>query len=132
MEPQITTLLMFEGRAEEAMNLYTEIFDDAQIEQIDRYGPGEAGAPGSVRHATFRLGSQTLRCIDSPVEHAFTFTAAMSLFVDCESRSIVEDLFTALSDGGTILMPLEEYPFSGLFGWLTDRFGVSWQLNLAS
>lgn len=76
---RITTLLMFEGRAEEAMRLYAAVFQDAQIEQLDRYHAGEeAGAAGTIKHA--RLGA---------------------------------------------------HPFSRRFGWLTDRFGVSWQLSLA-
>jgi predicted 3-demethylubiquinone-9 3-methyltransferase (glyoxalase superfamily) len=78
-----------------------------------------------------RLGEQRLLCIDSPVEHPFTFTPAVSLFVDCETAADLDELFARLSDGGAILMALAEYPFSRRFGWLTDRFGVSWQLNLA-
>jgi predicted 3-demethylubiquinone-9 3-methyltransferase (glyoxalase superfamily) len=70
--------------------------------------------------------------IDSPVKHDFTFTPAMSLFVDCADEAEIDALFAKLSEGGKVLMPLAAYPFSRKFGWLSDRFGVSWQLNLAS
>jgi predicted 3-demethylubiquinone-9 3-methyltransferase (glyoxalase superfamily) len=64
------------------------------------------------------------------VQHAFTFTPSLSLFVDCESEAELDRLFSALAEGGQILMPLEDHGFSTRFGWANDRFGVSWQLNL--
>jgi predicted 3-demethylubiquinone-9 3-methyltransferase (glyoxalase superfamily) len=82
-----------------------------------------------VKLATFRLNGQILMCIDSPIKHSFTFTPAMSLFVDCDSEREVDELFEQLSAGGEVLMPLDAYPFSRRFGWLNDRSGVSWQLN---
>jgi predicted 3-demethylubiquinone-9 3-methyltransferase (glyoxalase superfamily) len=128
---QIIPMLMFEGRAEEAMRLYAEVFADAQIEQLERYRADEAGPEGTVKHATLRLGEQRLRFIDSYVEHPFGFTPALSLFVDCESEAEIDGLFARLSEGGAVLMALDAYPFSRRFGWLNDRFGVSWQLSLA-
>ncbi|MGH6815240.1 MAG: VOC family protein [Hyphomicrobiaceae bacterium] len=80
--------------------------------------------------AVFTLNGQDIMCIDSPVKHAFTFTPAMSLFVDCASEAEIDRLFANLADGGQILMPLDRYPFSKRYGWLSDRFGVSWQVNL--
>jgi|GEM_PF-108801 len=130
-ESRIHTLLMFDGRAEEAMHFYTQLFPDSEIERIDRYQADEPGVEGTVKHAMFRLGTHTLTCIDSPVKQPFTFTPATSLFVDCDSAAAVDRLFAQLSEGGKILMPLDRYPFSQRFAWLTDRFGVSWQLNLA-
>jgi predicted 3-demethylubiquinone-9 3-methyltransferase (glyoxalase superfamily) len=123
---------MFEGRAEEAMTFYASLFDDAEISSIERWGPDEPGAEGTLQRATLRLAGQTLIFFDSPVEHAFGFTPAISLFVDCESEREVDDLFAALADGGGVLMGLDAYPFSKRFGWVNDRFGVSWQLNLAA
>jgi predicted 3-demethylubiquinone-9 3-methyltransferase (glyoxalase superfamily) len=130
MQPQITTFLMFEGQAEQAMNFYIVLFPDSRILDIARYGPEGPGAPGSVYHATFQLNGRTFRCIDSPVKHGFTFTPAMSLFVDCGSAAEVETLFAKLSDGGQVLMPLDAYPFSPKYAWVNDRFGVSWQIGL--
>jgi predicted 3-demethylubiquinone-9 3-methyltransferase (glyoxalase superfamily)/uncharacterized protein YndB with AHSA1/START domain len=118
-------LLMFEGDAEEAMRFYASVFFPARIEQIERYG---AGAEGTVRHATLRLGDRTIRCIDSPIEHPFTFTPAISIVVQAASPDAVDGMFARLSDGGEVLMPLDRYPFSERFAWVTDRFGVSWQL----
>jgi len=66
------------------------------------------------------------------IKHEFTFTPSMSLFVACETEAEIEDLFEKLSQGGKVLMPLESYPFSPKFGWVNDRFGVSWQLKTLS
>lgn len=130
MTKSVTPFLMFEGKAEEAMNLYVSLFSGARVEGIKRYGPGEPGVEGSVYLASFTLAGQRILCIDSPAKHAFTFTPSVSLFVDCESEEELDGLFEKLSDGGSVLMPLGNYGFSPKFGWLNDRFGVSWQLNL--
>lgn len=127
---KITTFLMFDGKAEEAMQFYKSLLPDSDIKSIDRYGENEAGIPGSVRYALFTLGGQDFMCIDSPVKHQFGFTPAMSLFVTCATQSELEILYSKLADGGQILMPLQAYPFSKCYAWLNDRFGVSWQLTL--
>jgi predicted 3-demethylubiquinone-9 3-methyltransferase (glyoxalase superfamily) len=127
---KITTFLMFEGSAEEAMTFYASLFDNSEIISINRYGADGAGAEGSVEHATFSLAGQQLMCIDSSAKHGFTFTPAMSLFVQCGSEDEIDRLFAALVDRGAALMPLGNYGFSAKFGWVNDRFGVSWQLNL--
>jgi predicted 3-demethylubiquinone-9 3-methyltransferase (glyoxalase superfamily) len=127
---KITPFLMFEGAAENAMNFYVSLFKGARIASIERYGPGQPGAEGSVKLARFAVGSQEFMCIDSPAKHAFTFTPSMSIFVDCESEAEIDGLFSRLSEGGQVMMPLDAYPFSRRFGWVADRFGVSWQLNL--
>jgi predicted 3-demethylubiquinone-9 3-methyltransferase (glyoxalase superfamily) len=95
-----------------------------------RYGPGEAGAEGSVMRANFSLAGQTVMCIDSPVKHAFTFTPAFSFFIQCESDEEIRRLSSALLEGGVALMPLDNYGFSRQFAWVNDRYGVSWQVNL--
>jgi predicted 3-demethylubiquinone-9 3-methyltransferase (glyoxalase superfamily) len=125
-----TTFLMFEGRAEEAMHFYTSVFQQAEIISITKYGPMEAGAEGSVKLGIFSIHGQEYMCIDSTIKHGFGFTAAMSIYVRCESGEEIESLFHSLSHGGSVLMPLGPYPFSKNFGWLTDKFGVSWQLNV--
>ena len=130
MKQKITTFLMFEGKAEEAMNFYLSLFRDSAVASITRYGPGGPGAEGSVMHAVFSLQGQNFMCIDSNVKHGFTFTPAMSLFVTCESEEEIARLFSSLSQGGQVLMPLAAYPFSPKYCWLNDRFGVSWQLSL--
>jgi predicted 3-demethylubiquinone-9 3-methyltransferase (glyoxalase superfamily) len=122
---------MFSGQAEEAMNFYVSLFEDSQVIRVTRYGPNEMGKEGSVQHALFSLNGQELMCIDSNVTHGFTFTPAISLYVSCPDEAKVTRYFEALASGGQVLMPLTAYPFSKKFGWLQDRFGVSWQLNAA-
>jgi predicted 3-demethylubiquinone-9 3-methyltransferase (glyoxalase superfamily) len=128
---KITTFLMFEGKAEEAMRFYTSLFADSEIRSVTRYGADEAGAEGTVQHATFTLAGQQFMCIDSPATHDFAFTPSMSLYVQCASDEEIERLYGALGEGGQVLMPLDCYGFSPKFGWVNDRFGVSWQLTLA-
>jgi predicted 3-demethylubiquinone-9 3-methyltransferase (glyoxalase superfamily) len=123
---------MFQGgEAEQAMRFYIDVFGDGEIEQISRYEADEPGAEGTVKHAVLRLGDQWLRTMDSPVQHAFTFTPSLSLFVQCETAERVDELAGRLLEGGSSLMPLDAYPFSPHYAWVSDRFGVSWQLYLA-
>lgn len=128
--PEITTLLMFEGRAEEAMTFYTSLFPDSEVLSVARYGPEGPGAEGSVVYATFTLAGHRYACTDSSQEHDFTFTPSVSLYVNCDTEEELDRLYAALSEGGQPLMPLGDYGFSRKFGWTNDRFGVSWQLNL--
>ncbi|WP_457583743.1 VOC family protein [Ensifer canadensis] len=132
MVAAVTPFLMFQGshRAETAMALYVSLFPDAEILSIERYGPSEQGAEGSVKVAAFRLAGQTVKCIDSPVRHAFDFTPSFSFFIDCDSEEELTRLSTALAEDGSILMPADDYGFSRRFTWINDRFGVSWQINL--
>jgi predicted 3-demethylubiquinone-9 3-methyltransferase (glyoxalase superfamily) len=127
---KITTFLMFEGKAEEAMNFYVSLFEGAEIMSIVRYGADAADAEGKVVHATFSLAGQTFMCMDSNVKHDFTFTPSMSLYVACATEEEIDRLFEKLSQGGSVQMPLAAYPFSPKFAWVTDKYGVSWQLNL--
>ncbi|HSK48208.1 MAG TPA: VOC family protein [Coriobacteriia bacterium] len=126
-----STFLMFTGSAEQAMELYSTVFSDAVIESIERYGPEEPDREGLVKAASFTLRGQRFRCFDSPPVHDFTFTPAISIFVDCETEDELESAYAQLASGGAVLMPIGEYGFSTRFGWVNDRFGVSWQLNFA-
>lgn len=130
MEPTIKAFLMFEGKAEEAMNLYVSLFENSRIIDIERYGPGEGGPEGSIMRANFELRGQPFMCIDSPVKHAFSFTPSVSFFIDCSTEAEIDRLFARLAEGGQVMMPLDKYPFSEKFAWLSDRYGVSWQLSL--
>ena len=128
--PTIQPFLMFEGKAEEAMNYYIGLFPDSAINEIHRYGAEDPGAMGSVLKANFTVSGQTVLCTDSPAHHAFTFTPAFSLFVTCGSEEEFGRYFASLSNGGAILMPPDNYGFSRRFAWVNDRSGVSWQMNL--
>lgn len=122
---------MFTGQAEEAMTFYTSLFDDGRIVDLTRFEPEGPGAPGSVQLARFSLAGQEFLCTDSAPIHDFTFTPSFSVWIETESEDELQRLFAALGDGGTALMPLDDYGFSRRFGWVNDRYGVSWQLNLA-
>lgn len=130
MAKAVTPFLMFQGSAEAAASLYVTLFPDSAIQALERYGPGEQGAEGTVKRCEITVGGLRIRCFDSPVKHAFTFTPATSLFVDCENEAELDAAFARLSEKGGVLMPPGNYGFSKKFAWCADRFGVSWQLNL--
>lgn len=132
LRPRIAPLLMFEGDAEKAMQLYVSIFPDSMVDEVTKYGEGETGQAGSIKHASFRVAGTRLMCIDSPADHPFDFSPSVSLYVDCDSQQQIESIFEKLSQEGKVLMPLADYEFSNQFGWVTDRFGVSWQLNFGA
>lgn len=132
MASSVHTHLMFQnGRCEEALHRYGEVFGDAfTIDELDTYDEGSPGPTGQVQLALCTLLGQRITFVDSPVEHAFDMTPAISLFVECDDEAELERLFAALSDGGQTFMPLDDYGFSRRYGWVADRFGVPWQLNL--
>lgn len=127
---KITPFLMFAGQAEEAMEFYVSVFPDSEIASLVRYGEGEAGTPGTVQRALFSLNGQRFMCIDSNVEHGFTFTPALSLHVRCSTMKEIDALYAKLAEGGQTFMPLDAYPFSQRYAWIADKYGVSWQLSL--
>ena len=130
---KVTPFLMFQdGKAEEAMNYYISIIDDSEITSITRYGANESGDEGTVMQATFSVKGQEFMCIDSNLKHQFSFTPSFSIFVTCDTEEEINNLYLKLSEGGQALMPIGDYGFSQRFGWINDRFGVSWQLNLPS
>ena len=123
---------MFQGGvAQAALDLYLATFPESRIVRMARYGEGQPGPAGTVKVAVFTLCGREFMCSDSPIPHGFSFTPASSTFVDFDSAAELERVFGSLSEGGRVLMPLDNYGFSKRFGWLNDRFGVSWQLNLA-
>lgn len=131
MTQGLRTFLTFQnGAATAALALYEQVFDDFDLIEIDHYGQGDVGPEGTVKVARFRLAGSEFSCADSPVVHAWGFTPAVSLWIDCDDNDELERLFGQLSDGGQVFMPLDGYGFSTRFGWVGDRHGVTWQLNL--
>jgi len=124
------TFLLFDGRAEEAINYYMSVFSNSYILQIAHHEKTAAFALPNIQLATVVLGGQPFMFIDSVVKHDFSFTPAMSIYINCDTEEEINAIYTKLSAGGNIFMPLEAYPFSKRFCWLSDKFGVSWQLNL--
>jgi predicted 3-demethylubiquinone-9 3-methyltransferase (glyoxalase superfamily) len=113
---RITTFLTFNDQAEEAINLYTSIFDNSRIVSTTRYGDAGPGPKGSLMSATFELAGQEFMALNGGP--SFAFAQGISLFVSCETQEEVDKYWEKLSEGG------EEGPC----GWLTDKFGLSWQV----
>lgn len=130
---QIVPHLWFNEQAEEAADLYTSIFKNARVVHTSRYG--EAGAKvsgkpaGSAMLSTFELAGQRFMALNGGPQ--FQITPAISFYVHCETEGELDQLWEKLSSGGKVMMPLGQYPFSEKFGWLMDRFGVTWQLSLS-
>jgi predicted 3-demethylubiquinone-9 3-methyltransferase (glyoxalase superfamily) len=126
----ITSLTFQKNDAEHAMNFYVSLFDNSKIIDIHRWGPNGPGKEGTIMQATFDLNGRRFMCSDSPPVHNWDFSPAIAIYVECESEAEIEMLFTKLSENGAVAMPLDNYGFSQKFSWITDRYGVSWQLNL--
>ena len=124
MMQKITPFLWFADQAEEAINFYVSIFQNAKMVNANR-GPDD-----NLFTATFQLEGQEFMALNGGPE--FNFTPAVSFFVTCETAVEVEELWQQLSDGGTVMMPLDTYPFSEKFGWVADKYGLSWQLSVGS
>jgi predicted 3-demethylubiquinone-9 3-methyltransferase (glyoxalase superfamily) len=112
----ITPFLWFNGNAEDAMNFYLSVFKDSRVISVSRIGEGGPGGKGSVMSANFELNGQRFIALNGGPQ--YSFTPAISLFVNCESQQEIDTLWDRLSDGGE----------PGRCGWLTDRFGLSWQV----
>jgi predicted 3-demethylubiquinone-9 3-methyltransferase (glyoxalase superfamily) len=117
MQKKITTFLTFDGRAEEAVEFYVSIFPHSKITSTSRYGDAGPAPAGTFMSATFELAGQEFIALNAPGP-AFSFAPGISLFVDCETQEEVDELWEKLSAGGE----------KGPCGWLTDQFGVSWQI----
>ena len=120
----VRPFLMFQGEAGAALDFYTALFPDAAL--LSRTD----GDDGKVQRAVLSLKGQEVMVFDSPPVHDFTFTPAFSFFIECDDDAELERLAAALPEGGSVMMPLDDYGFSRRFTWVEDRFGVSWQLNL--
>lgn len=126
-----TPFLMFQhGKAQAALDFYVETVPDSRIVSIERFGAEGPGPDGTVLRAHAEIAGQPVMVHDSFITHGFDFTPSWSFFVDCTDEAETDRLFAALSAGGGVLMPLDNYGWSHRFGWVSDKFGVSWQINL--
>lgn len=131
MASDLRSLLMFQrGDAEEAMRFYADVFAGT-IGDVQRFGAGEQGTEGKIKQARLTIAGRQLQFLDSPAVHGFDFTPSISLYVLCDTAEEIDAAFARLAEGGEVLMPLDNYGWSARFGWVKDRFGVSWQLDLA-
>jgi predicted 3-demethylubiquinone-9 3-methyltransferase (glyoxalase superfamily) len=132
-EQKITPNLWFDDKAEEATEFYVSTFDNTKLGTISRYDAATAEAAGqpegSVLTVDFELDGQEFVALNGGP--AFTFNPSISFIVNCPTETEVDELWEQLSDGGEVLMPLDAYPFSDRYGWIQDKYGVSWQLILA-
>jgi len=126
----IRSLTFQDGNAENAMNLYVELFENSKIINVSRWGSGAPVSEGKIMQATFELNGNLFMCSDSPPVHDWDFSPAVSNYINCETEEEMNRLFSKLSENGKITMPLNNYGFSQKFGWVIDQFGISWQLNL--
>jgi predicted 3-demethylubiquinone-9 3-methyltransferase (glyoxalase superfamily) len=113
---KITPFLWFNNNAEEAANFYTSIFKNSKIGDISRCGDVGPGPKGTVLSITFELEGQKFMALNGGPH--FTFTPAISLFVNCETQQEVDEFWEKLSEGGQ----------KEKCGWLRDKFGLSWQI----
>ena len=127
---KVRTHMMFQGDAKAAVDLYSSAFKDFEVGDVESYGEGEQVPAGSFRLAYVSFAGHEFMFFDSPPVHDFSFTPSTSIFVDFDTQDELEAAFAKLSEDGQVMMPLDSYGFSKRFGWIADRFGVSWQLNL--
>jgi predicted 3-demethylubiquinone-9 3-methyltransferase (glyoxalase superfamily) len=113
---KITPFLWFDNNAEEAMNFYTSIFKNSKIGKVSRYGDAGPGPKGSVMVGTFTLDGQEFMALNGGPH--YKLTPAFSLVVNCETQEEIDDFWEKLSAGGQVMQ----------CGWLTDKFGLSWQI----
>lgn len=111
-----TPFYWFDGRVGEAVAFYRSVFDDAEVVASSVYPPGSPHPEGELMHATLRLAGQDLMLLDGGPHYALT--PAASLFLACDDQDEVDRLWDAFCDGGT---PMR-------CGWVTDRFGLTWQV----
>lgn len=132
-KPQkIIPCLWYDKEAEEAVKFYTSIFNGKYQEDPPRYdelSSEVSGMPkGTVLTIEFELeGQKFLAMNGGPM---FNFSPAVSFFVGCETEEELNQKWNKLSEGGKVLMPLDTYPFNKLYGWVEDKYGLSWQLSL--
>lgn len=121
---------MFSGerfwKAYEAINYYVSLFDNSSIDNIEFIDPDKK----IVKTAYFILLGQQYMAFDSEINHQFNFTPSISSFVTFDNESELEKVYNSLGENGLVMMPLGDYGFSKKFGWVQDRFGISWQLCL--
>jgi predicted 3-demethylubiquinone-9 3-methyltransferase (glyoxalase superfamily) len=129
---KITPFLWFDNQAEEAVNFYASLFKNSKIGNVTKYdeaGAAASGRPaGSVMTAGFQLDGYDFAAINGGP--AFKFNPSVSFFIVLKDEKEIDYLWKKLSGGGKVLMELDKYDWSKKYGWLEDKYGLSWQLML--
>lgn len=127
---KISPFLWFDTQAEDAAQFYTTIFNNSKIGGITKYNDASAEAsgmqPGSVMTASFEIEGYGFTAINGGP--AFKINPSISFFVHSKDEKEIDDLWKKLSEGGKVLMELNKYDWSKKYGWVEDKFGLSWQL----
>ena len=113
---KITPFLWFDNNAEEAVQFYTSIFKDSKILETSRYGDAGPGPKGTVMTMKFELNGQAFIALNGGPH--FKFTEAISFVVNCETQKEIDEYWAKLTAGGKEVQ----------CGWLTDKYGLSWQI----
>ena len=132
MAKRTSTMLMLRGHTEEALNFYVTLFDGAQITYMDYFGPEDRIMKGKVRLAHIDLLGQSYLCTDSPFDPQYPLTPAISIYVECTTKKEFKLLLDKLSVDGDNVVPVRKVDDKNHFGWVQDRFGLSWQINYAA
>lgn len=130
--PELVPCLWFDDQAEAAANFYTGIFSEGGIGAVTHYpsdNPGDK-PPGSVLTVDFELAGYRMVALNGGPE--FVINPSISFFIDVNTPAEADRYFALLEEGGSVLMPIASYPWSPRFGWVKDRFGVSWQVMALS
>ena len=121
-QPDVFPSLLFtgaqNGRAEEALNFYTTLFENSTVDIIAKYQPGEHDVEDHIKYAQFTINDQRIAMMDSSHNHAFSFSPGVSIVVNCDTQEEIDYLWLNLTEGGR----------EDRCGWCQDAFGVSWQI----
>lgn len=124
----LAPFLTFNGRAEEAMNFYKGIFPDASSISLTCIEDPQLGTVGKVLNGQMTIKGQLLMFMDLPEEQAVPFSWAISLYVNCADEAEFDTIFEGLSKDGSVMMGPEPILDMRKVAWVTDQFGVTWQL----
>jgi predicted 3-demethylubiquinone-9 3-methyltransferase (glyoxalase superfamily) len=132
MNKQIIPFLWFDNQAEEAAGFYTSLFENSKISSVSRYGKEgfevHGQKEGTAMTVAFQINGQSFAALNGgPL---FKLNPSISFYTVCETEKEVDTLWERFSEHGTVMMPLDKYDWSKKYGWINDKFGLSWQISL--
>lgn len=125
------------GKAQEAIDFYTNLFPNSGIKTLVKYKDGEPGGTSElIKHAVFTLNGEEYMISENNYNHAWSITPGVSIFIESNIEAEIDGLFAELvANEGMVMVPLDnyetgDYGFGKKFGWCQDKYGISWQVNL--